>query len=170
MDSRHLCTLSPSARENEGATKYLHLHVFWHWLSPQKHTPAYPGAPFPLKYESFFCSLLLTSLRLKWILYIAIKSHHFTIFFWPLQCSSGNRDSSSEFLRISLTRIKNKQTSKQQQNTTLFQHEETWKFTPPAFCVQSIASGKTEGRRPVLRCPRMWRHAVNCEVTRMRMM
>lgn len=65
---------------------------------------------------------------------------------------------------------KNKQTSKQQQNTTLFQHEETWKFTPPAFCVQSIASGKTEGRRPVLRCPRMWRHAVNCEVTRMRMM
>lgn len=78
-------------------------HVFWHWLSPQKHTPAYPGAPFPLKYESYFCSLLSTPLRLKWILYITIKCHHFTIFLWPLQCSSGSRDSSSGFLRISLT-------------------------------------------------------------------
>lgn len=86
MDSRHLCTLSPSAREYEGATKYLHLHVFWHWLSPQKHTPAYPGAPFPLKYESFFCSLLLTE-TLDWNGYYTLPLNVIILLFFSDLCN-----------------------------------------------------------------------------------
>lgn len=116
MDSRHLCTLSPSAREYEGATKYLHLHVFWHWLSPQKHTPAYPGAPFPLKYESFFCSLLSTE-TLDWNGYYTLPLNVIILLFFSDLCNEAVETETppSEFLRISLTRKKNKQTSKQQQ-------------------------------------------------------
>lgn len=41
-------------KKKKGATKYLSLPLLLYWLSTQKHTPAYPRSPLPLKYESFF--------------------------------------------------------------------------------------------------------------------
>lgn len=84
-------------KKKKGATKYLSLSLLLYWLSTQKHTPAHPRSSLPLKYESFFPSCALdTTHKLKWIFSITIQS--FTVFLWPLQCSSGSRDSSSRFL------------------------------------------------------------------------